>query len=153
MTYEGAVTLKPLHSLDPSHPPARTRFYHALYLRDYGGAQVGLQTTRRKPQGARSLADTYTEQFLWVLIIYLRGRIKHIRGASGDCPSSIDNSLLEHVPNASVLLGAWSTGPHQWGRSGLWVQAVSSPGASCSLELFQQLMPTGRLWLEKLNIY
>lgn len=33
-------------SLDPSPPPshrlARTRFYHALYLRDYGGAHVGL---------------------------------------------------------------------------------------------------------------
>lgn len=133
-----------------------------------------------KEQGV--LRTPYAEQFLWMLIIYLRGRIKHIKGASGDCPSSIDNpptfnelesqsrqleavweakkrgclshnSLLEHGPDAFALLGPWSTCPHLWGRSGLRVQAVPSPGASCSPELSRQLLPTHGLWLEKLNIF
>lgn len=39
------------------------------------------------------LQTPYIEQFLLMLIIYLKGRIKHINGASGDYPSYIDNPL------------------------------------------------------------
>lgn len=49
--------------------------------------------SRRKPQGARSLADTIYEQFLLRLIIYLRGRIRRIKGTLGDYSSYTDNPL------------------------------------------------------------